>query len=134
MVMALVLKLITQSRTIFPMYALILTCRARSLCRIYKAQQALIDMQFSIGDKKFQARYMDDGVIKNGWPNLFKAIQNEDWERAARESHRRDVSETRNKEIQRLLLAAAGTGTSGGTIAKPPTPAVSQVNIYSYND
>ncbi len=52
-----------------------------------KRQQAILDMQFNLGSTKFRDRRIVNGVEK-GWPNLFDAIRQEDWQRAAKESHR----------------------------------------------
>jgi GH24 family phage-related lysozyme (muramidase) len=56
-------------------------------------QQALVDMQFNMGDSKFQAGPNTSG---GEWPKLFEAINNKDWAAAARESNRKDVQSSRN--------------------------------------
>ena len=66
-------------------------------------------MQFNIGDKKFRPTYKDsDGKIRKAWPNLFDAIAERDWEKAAHESERGDVGHERNLQIFDWLMHAAG--------------------------
>lgn len=71
-----------------------------------EAQQALLDMQFNIGDRKFREQYEKNGKYVEAWPKLFEAIANRDWMRAAEESHRKDVQSSRNKAIKDLFLKA----------------------------
>ena len=72
------------------------------------AQQALLDMQFNMGDAAFQARSHVVGArIYSGWPKLFNAINNRDWKAAAAQSHRRDVQPSRNNWTRDLFLQAS---------------------------
>lgn len=60
-------------------------------------KQALLDMQFNIGDAGFQrTSNVIGGRTYTGWPKLFDAIKNQDWATAARESNRKDVQSSRN--------------------------------------
>ncbi len=61
------------------------------------AQQALLDMQFNMGNTAFQpsARTVR-GHLYLGWPKLFDAINRHDWASAAQESRRKDVQSSRN--------------------------------------
>jgi hypothetical protein len=58
-------------------------------------------MQFNLGDTKFQTEIYDtkSKKWKPGWPKLIKAVEEKDWETAAKESHRKGVAERRNKRI-----------------------------------
>ncbi len=61
-------------------------------------QQALVDMQFNMGNSRFSERY---------WPKLFEAIKNKDWETAAKEaSERKDVQKARREWTKRMFLKA----------------------------
>ena len=60
-------------------------------------QQALIDMQFNMGSRKFSERY---------WPNLFNAIRERDWQKAAQESHRIGIQESRQTWTRNKFLDA----------------------------
>lgn len=64
------------------------------------AQKALLDLQFNIGDRKFQRQYYDDATksFKPAWPKLFDAVENGDWKVAATESRRKDVQ--KKKEMR----------------------------------
>jgi len=69
------------------------------------AQKALLDMQFNLGDGKFREKYIDgDGIEQRGWPNLFNAVRNRRWGAAAKESHRKDVHEDRNRAVYNLFI------------------------------
>jgi len=54
-------------------------------------QRALMDMQYNLGSTKFR---------RKNWPSLFDAVDQKDWERAARESNRKGISNKRNKNIR----------------------------------
>lgn len=61
-------------------------------------KQALVDMQFNIGDKKFS---------NENWPKLFKAIDNHDWQTAAKEaSQRKDVQKSRREWTYKMFMSA----------------------------
>lgn len=72
------------------------------------AQKAFLDMEYNMGDRKFRREYYDKEMrsTKQAWPNLFNAIEAQDWKTAAEQSHRRDVDEERNNAIRDLLLEA----------------------------
>lgn len=61
------------------------------------ARQALLDMEFNIGPTKFS---------RQKWPSLFAAIDKKDWQKAAQESHRKDVQPERNKDTYDLFMSA----------------------------
>lgn len=61
------------------------------------AQQALLDMQFNMGNYKFS---------ETKWPKLFSAIRNKDWEMAANDSHRRDIQKSRQNWTRNKFLDA----------------------------
>ncbi|MBV0933333.1 lysozyme family protein [Marinobacterium weihaiense] len=58
-----------------------------------RVQLALFDMIFNLGLPKLQ----------HGFPRFNRHIRNGDWPAAARESHRRGISEARNQHVQDLL-------------------------------
>ncbi|MBP3316154.1 MAG: hypothetical protein J6L70_00945 [Alphaproteobacteria bacterium] len=61
-------------------------------------QQALLDMQFNMGNNRFSERY---------WPKLFEAIKNKDWKTAAKEaSERKDVQKARREWTKLMFLNA----------------------------
>ena len=61
-------------------------------------KQALVDMQFNMGNKKFS---------KDTWPKLFKAIDNRDWQAAAKEaSQRKDVQKSRREWTYKMFMGA----------------------------
>nr|MBQ0090990.1 hypothetical protein [Candidatus Enterousia merdequi] len=61
-------------------------------------KQALVDMQFNMGNKKFS----DDT-----WPKLFTAINNRDWKTAAQEaSQRKDVQKSRREWTYKMFNSA----------------------------
>ena len=62
-------------------------------------REALIDMAFNLGNA---------GLI-NKFPTFVGHIKKKDFRAAAKESHRRDVRESRNDEIKKLLTDAAAT-------------------------
>lgn len=66
-----------------------------------EVQQALLDMEYNLGPTKFRDE-------KGKWPKLFAAVRREDWVEASRESHRKDIQESRNDDIRDLFLKAAG--------------------------
>lgn len=72
------------------------------------AKAALLDMQFNMGDTKFQTETYNDATktFKPAWPKLFDAVDRQDWKAAGDESHRKDVSEDRNAEIKNLFYQA----------------------------
>ncbi len=74
-----------------------------------KAQTAIMDIQYNIGNKNFS---------KEKWPKFYTAIDQRDYDTAAAESHRKDVGIERNKEVKRLLLEAAEE-IKAGAIAAP---------------
>lgn len=69
-------------------------------------QKALLDMHFNLGIGGFS----ENGYINSkgkkipGWPKLFKAVNERDWETGAKESHRKGIGEERNKEIYNLFI------------------------------
>jgi GH24 family phage-related lysozyme (muramidase) len=65
-----------------------------------EAQDALLDMIYNIGMTAFS---------EANWPKLFKAVKAKDWKTAAIESNRKDVQDSRNKQIAELFNAAAET-------------------------
>lgn len=67
-----------------------------------KQKIANMDLSYNLSPKKFKLGYgsVDDGY----WPNYTKALQSGNFEWAAKESHRKGVSENRNKIIHNLLL------------------------------
>jgi hypothetical protein len=67
------------------------------------AQMALLDMQYNLGGYKFRDYYFDKDGIQQGWPKLFKAVKEGDWETAAWESHRTGIQKERNDSIRKLL-------------------------------
>lgn len=62
------------------------------------AKVALMDMIYNIGGTKF---------TEAKWPSLFAAIAARDWNRAAAESHRKDVGERRNEKTRANFRQAA---------------------------
>lgn len=70
------------------------------------ARKALVDMQFNLGDSKFQKMTYDPktGEEKPGWPNLFDAVENKRWTDAATQSKRKGVGVRRNKDIEDLFM------------------------------
>lgn len=61
-------------------------------------QQALVDMQFNMGNNRFSERY---------WPKLFGAINKKDWKTAAKEAtERKDVQKARREWTKRMFLKA----------------------------
>lgn len=69
------------------------------------AKVALMDMIYNIGGTKFTAAK---------WPSLFAAVSARDWDKAAAESRRVDVSADRNSSTAALFRQAAETARSGG--------------------
>ena len=62
-------------------------------------QQALLDMQFNMGNNRFSEQY---------WPKLFEAIKKKDWETAAKEaSERKDVQKARREWTKLMFLNAS---------------------------
>lgn len=57
------------------------------------AQVALFDMIFNLGATK----------LNNTFPNFNKAIKDQDWEKAAKESNRPDVNKARNDFVKELF-------------------------------
>lgn len=61
-------------------------------------RQALVDMQFNMGNKKFS---------EDTWPRLFAAINNRDWKTAAQEaSQRKDVQKSRREWTYKMFNSA----------------------------
>ena len=61
-------------------------------------KQALVDMQFNMGNKKFS---------EDTWPKLFKAIDNRDWQTAGKEaSQRKDVQKSRREWTYKMFMDA----------------------------
>ena len=58
-----------------------------------KVQLALFDMIFNLGATK----------LVNSFPNFNGAIKNDNFKQAAKQSHRLDISEARNKYVEKLL-------------------------------
>ncbi len=63
-----------------------------------KAQMAVMDIQYNIGNKNFS---------QEKWLKFYDAMARRDYESAAVESHRKDVGQNRNEEVRKLLLEAA---------------------------
>jgi GH24 family phage-related lysozyme (muramidase) len=62
------------------------------------AQRALLDMEYNIGQTKFNAQK---------WPGLFSAVKSRDWQTAANESHRAGIGEGRNEWTKDLFQQAS---------------------------
>ena len=62
------------------------------------AKLAVMDMQYNIGNTKFNA---------DKWPNLFHALKVEDYKEAAKQSHRKDVNQERNDQIYKWFIEAS---------------------------
>lgn len=58
-------------------------------------QLALFDMAFNLGSP----------TLKNNFPKFNTAIKSEDFDTAAKESHRKDISEERNVFVKNLILS-----------------------------
>jgi GH24 family phage-related lysozyme (muramidase) len=76
------------------------------------AKAALLDMQFNMGDTKFQTETYDPEkkTFKPAWPKLFDAVNRQDWKAAGDESHRKDVGDERNRAVKDLFDQAGGDG------------------------
>jgi len=61
------------------------------------AQKALMDMVFNLGNR---------GLIEK-FPSLTRAVREQNWEKCAKQCHRRGISEARNDEVYALFMAAA---------------------------
>jgi len=61
------------------------------------AQIALWDMIYNLGP----------GGLRREFPLMRQAIQDGDWEEAARQSHRGDIGEPRNDYVRDLFMEAA---------------------------
>lgn len=69
------------------------------------AQIVLFDMEYNLGPTKFRHSRKDPQTgQEKGWPKLFDAVMNRDWQKAADQSHRRDVDDERNKKTNNLFL------------------------------
>jgi GH24 family phage-related lysozyme (muramidase) len=67
----------------------------------------LLDMQFNIGDPRFQREFIDPSTgEKKGWGQLFNAYEAGDWKKMAKESHRIEPSKERNDAIFNLFYNA----------------------------
>jgi GH24 family phage-related lysozyme (muramidase) len=73
------------------------------------ARQALIDMEYNMGDARFRAYKKDPktGQMVPAWPNLFSAIDAQDWEKAAQEVESRDIGVDRNDWRRKRMLDAS---------------------------
>ncbi|PZQ46818.1 MAG: hypothetical protein DI551_04520 [Micavibrio aeruginosavorus] len=73
----------------------------------HPARQALLDMQYNIGDKKFRREYQDDNnkTVK-AWPKLFDALEAKDYKRASEEVRSSDVGDDRNGWRKNKMLEA----------------------------
>lgn len=60
-------------------------------------RRALLDMQFNMGSIRFNAQT---------WPKFFSAVRNQQWSKAGDESHRTNVSDTRNESTKNLFYDA----------------------------
>ena len=60
-------------------------------------QQALLDMQFNMGNYKFS---------EQKWHELFSAVRNQDWKKAANESHRLGIQQSRQDWTRDKFLDA----------------------------
>lgn len=61
-------------------------------------KQALVDMQFNMGNKKFS---------DNNWPKLFQAIDNRNWRTAGKEARqRKDVQKSRREWTYKMFIDA----------------------------
>ncbi len=70
-------------------------------------QQALLDMQFNMGNSAFQPTAQTiQGRTYLGWPKLFDAIKRHDWSTAAKESRRKDVQPDRNQWTYNKFIQA----------------------------
>lgn len=69
-----------------------------------QARRALLDMQFNMGDNNFQEEIYKNNERKPGWPKLIKAVENRDWEGAAKESKRGKIQESRNHYVYDLFM------------------------------
>lgn len=54
------------------------------------AQRALLDMEFNMGIKFHEGGEENANKPGRGWPALFNAVRKEDWEAAAKQSHRNE--------------------------------------------
>ena len=61
-------------------------------------QLAMADMNFNMGSTNFKSEF----------PKFTKAIKHRDWLTAAKESSRKQVGKTRNKDIKFMILGALG--------------------------
>lgn len=67
-------------------------------------QLGLMDMQFNLGDSKFQRSYFNPNTKQqSGWKELFKSYDERDWKKMAHESHRKGIGENRNKDVFELF-------------------------------
>lgn len=73
------------------------------------AQQALLDMQFNIGDAGFQPTPTKIGDrVYSGWPKLFDAVDKQDWQIAAKEGYeRKDVQQDRKDWTRNQFMLAS---------------------------
>jgi GH24 family phage-related lysozyme (muramidase) len=72
-----------------------------------QAQLGLLDMIYSLGPR---------GLF-NGYPKFCKAVDKQDWATCAKEGARRNVSPSRNSDLQQLFLdAAAGDGADAASV------------------
>jgi len=63
------------------------------------AQLALLDMHYSMGNKRF--------LGGPGWPHLIEGLRVRDWVEVANESHVKTFQESRNAENKKMFLKAA---------------------------
>lgn len=73
------------------------------------AKIALMDMIFNLGETKFSPSYKDKDGKEKGWSNLFAAVEDRDWEKAAKESHRQlgKDKNNRNQDTYEQFMQAA---------------------------
>ncbi len=69
------------------------------------ARLALFDMIFNLGATKFPS----------GWPGLVRALKQENWREAARQSRRPQLSASRNQYVHDLLLSC-GSQSQGASV------------------
>ena len=69
-------------------------------------KNALLDMQYNLGENFTPIRqYNEDGTKKaDGWPKLYRDVNNQDWKNAAKESNRPQVGKDRNNFVREQFL------------------------------
>ena len=75
------------------------------------AQLALLDMEFNMGIRFHEGGEKNEDKPGTGWPNLFEAVREQDWARAASESSRKTEGSggmvDRNRRTKEKFLEAA---------------------------